>query len=353
MLWSTQLLHLLLLTLLISPVGSEAQTATFGLENVHFPDGQVDFSAAACEPQASPPTDLQRMISTETSNYDVFLDSEAISFRPYGYFEYPFYVKPRITGQLSPRFCLFKVRVHDQGHFVDRIYDVSFFIEHSGRHENGLIGIPLYSTSAQPVLQVGPLSGPVKISMGATQIYLPTKNLSPNLPVEIKGITAVAENPSIWQLPPQAALTIRDHMLQPGQTLGGIQISLVPKFWHALGTSIYPTAPDRSQESIAVLVQYRTRGGIPKLESVVVPIRFAPAFTFWILFVLGTFALILVALLPLMRGLLSVFHKRRSVVLRIESSDGSEIRVEVKPQDEESIRRLLNTLAEKVGGRPK
>lgn len=247
-------------------------------------DGHVHFKPSSCDVEPAPvPLNLQQMSRGETPAYSLFVDISQTSMF-YGSFVYEFYVARKSTTPPA-QFCAFRVQANPSGTFVDQIADISFHVkEGSAPQEDGTVTIPLHNSSyKQPILQARPPTPFANVNLaGRYPVPIKISNLLPSLPVSMNGITATADNPGYWQVPPQAALHFSmpgATELQAGQTLDtGIEVTLIPNRWRALGASIFPIAPDKAQETVHLSINFNTPGGIPGTLEVPLPVRFKPSF---------------------------------------------------------------------------
>lgn len=160
--------------------------------------------------------------------------------------------------------------------------DVSFQVGENLPLEEGTIRIPLFNVSyAKPILEYDSSMSEVGLS-GESPVEIGLTNTLPDLPVGLyKDLTVDSRTPSLWEGQPQATLQLprSGTLLRPGQKLNsGIVLLLKPNPWHALSTSIFPLAPDKSHETVIVHLNYDTPGGVPGTLEIPVAIRFKPSF---------------------------------------------------------------------------
>jgi hypothetical protein len=261
---------------------SSATVLKFDAKNLS--DGKVEFKSGPCFSAPAPGADQQPMPQAEATSY-VVLMNPAKTLPGVGYFVYEFYVQPKGGGQQpgGPG-CSVRVQGLPSGTFVDQTADITFHVGSEGRLEDGTIRIPLYNTRpSKPIVdyQVPTLSG-VSLS-GQSPIEIGISNSLTDLPVGLyKDIAVHSDGSDLWQDAPQAALQLPRSgpaLLQPGQKLAtGILLTLRPKPWHALGTSMFPLAPEKPHATLTLHLNYDSPGGIPGLLEIPVPIRFRPSF---------------------------------------------------------------------------
>jgi len=247
-------------------------------------DGKVDFKSGPCYQGPAPAGDQQPMPQAETASYAVLMNP-AKTLPGGGYFVYEFYVQPK-DGVRQPggTGCTVRMQGLPSGTFVDQTADVTFHVGNDGHLEDGTIRIPLYNTrSSKPIVdyQVATLSG-VSLS-GKSPIEIGISNNLPDLPIGLyKDIAVHSEGTDLWQEAPQAELQLPrsgSTLLQPGQRIAtGILLTLRPKPWYALGTSMFPLAPEKPHATLTLHLNYDSPGGIPGLLEIPVPIRFQPSF---------------------------------------------------------------------------
>jgi hypothetical protein len=181
--------------------------------------------------------------------------------------------------------CVFRVQANPSGTFVDQRADIAFHVkEGAGPSDDGTVTIPLHNSSyKQPILKAETPTPFASVSLsGKYPVTVKISNLLPDLPVTMNGITATPENPGYWQVPPQADLHFSQsgtNELQPRQALDtGIEVTLVPNRWRALGASIFPIGPNKAQETVHLSIAFNTPGGIPGTLEAALPLRFRPSF---------------------------------------------------------------------------
>jgi hypothetical protein len=254
------------------------------VDDANLSDGHVHFKPGACDVQpAASLQNLQQMAQEGTPTYSLFVDNNKTSLF-YGSFVYEFYVV-RKSALPPAQMCVFRVLANPSGIFVDQVAEIGFHLTEGAKPtENATITIPLHNTSyKQPILQAQPPTPFARVSLGGKYpVAVKVSNLLNGLQVAINGVAATPDNPGYWQVPPQAALNFSQPgttALQPGQTLDtGIEVTLVPNRWHALGASIFPLAPDKAQETVHLSIAFSTPGGIPGTLEVPMPLRFRPSF---------------------------------------------------------------------------
>ncbi len=277
-----------LLTLLVSFSFSNGTAQSLSptqlqVDDADLSDGRVHFKPSSCDVEPAPsPENLQQMSqATGTSRYSLFVDINKTSFF-YGSFVYPFYVA-RASASPQLQMCVFRVQATPSGVFVDQMADVTVHIKgDAGQIEDGSVTIPLHNSSyREPILRAEPPSPFASVSLSG-QYPVPVKisNLLHDLPVTLNAIRLAEDNPPEWQVLPQGKFNLSQQgQLQPGQTLdAGVEVTLVPNRWHALGASIFPIAPNKAQETVHLSIDFNTPGGIPGTLEVPLPLRFKPSF---------------------------------------------------------------------------
>jgi len=201
-----------------------------------------------------------------------------------GYFVYEFYVQAKSSQQPGGQGCSVRVQGLPSGTFVDQMGDVAFRVDDDGRLEDGTIRIPLYNTVSTKQILDRQVPSLAEVSLsGESSIEIGISNTLPDLQVGLyKDIAVHSERPDLWQDPPQAVLQLPrpgPALLQPGQKLAtGILLTLNPKPWRALGTSMFPLASEKPHATLTLHLNYDTPGGIPGTLEIPVPIRFRPSF---------------------------------------------------------------------------
>src|SRR5258708_2127226 len=255
------------------------------VDDANLSDGRVHFKPSSCDVEPAPSSqNLQQMSQgTGITKHSLFVDVDKTSLF-YGSFIYQFYVARQ--GSTPPtQMCVFRVQANPSGSFVDQLAEVSFHVKDGAEpSDDGTVTIPLHNSSyKQPILQADPPKPFASVSLsGKYPVAVKITNLLHDLPGTMNGVTATPDNPTYWQVQPQAAF----HFSQPGATglqAGqyldtGIEVILVPNRWHALGASIFPMAPNKEQETVHLSIDFHTPGGIPGTLEVKLPLRFRPSF---------------------------------------------------------------------------
>jgi hypothetical protein len=255
------------------------------VDDANLSDGRVHFKPSSCDVEPTPtPQSLQQMSQgTGSTTYSLFVDINKTSLF-YGSFAYLFYVA-RQSMTPPAQMCVYRVLATPSGVFVDQMSDVTFHLkEDSQPTEDGTVSIPLHNSSyRKPILQVDPPNPFANVNLsGKYPVTLKISNLLPDLPVTLNGISATAETPGYWSAQPQGVLHFSQPgatALQPEQSLDtGVEVTLVPNSWHALGASIFPPGPNKAQETVHLSIDFNTPGGIPGSLEVPLPLRFKPSF---------------------------------------------------------------------------
>lgn len=261
-----------------------AATTVLKLDEANPPDGRVLFRPGICEivPQANTPN-LSQMIQAQTDHYDLYLDPDRVELANFGYFVYAFYVRPRISDGSTGSLCYFRVQAIPKDSFVDTFADVSFQVGETTNLENGTISMPLHNTSYhKPILQSISPDSLYKVRLsGGTTLSLHLENVLPNLAVRLGSkVYAGPENRDYWSPDPSASLRLNGQtQLNPGQSLDdGLELTLQPKSWRALGASIFPVGPKQAHETVHLRLDFSTPGGVSGTFEIPVRIRFQPSF---------------------------------------------------------------------------